>query len=172
MSKFSGYILNTVFEFMYDLTALIFSLQKNKSWEQKFREILGTDKLKYESKKTFGAKTTVASYAYFARLVVRDDQCWHLESNLTTTLACLSARKCQENNSNPLFLQLTIMRKIVSDSHLFRYWSLLMFPTTHTGCVLVWKGMATLLKSCKVIINIEHFNLRQWWAIASWIKEL
>ena len=109
---------------MYILPALLFGLQKNKSWEQK-----NSWNLKCEFKKTFGAKTTVASYAYFARLVVRDDQCWHLESNLTTTLACLSARKCQENNSNPLFLQLTIMRKIISDSHLFRYWSLLMFPT-------------------------------------------
>ena len=79
------------------------------------------NKSRCEFKIKFGAKTTVASYAYFAGLVVRDDQCWHLESNLTTTLACLSARKCQENNSNPLFLQLTIMRKIISDSHLFRY---------------------------------------------------
>ena len=114
------FCLHTVFEYVYILPALIYSLQK-KGETKKIREIIGTDKLKYEFKKNFGAKTTVASYAYFAGLVVRDDQCWHLESNLTTTLACLSARKCQENNSNPLFLQLTIIRKIVSDSHFFRY---------------------------------------------------
>ena len=90
-------------------------LNRTKARRNKIVKTLWVNKFRCEFKKTFGAKTTVASYAYFARLVVRDDQCWHLESNLTTRLACLSARKCQENNSNPLFLQLTIMSQIVSD---------------------------------------------------------